>query len=305
MYSYPDYLSGTTQASSPMAIQSSVTQAPHDMLNSYLQHSPGHEDPLPPPQAHPYFGHYSASTVSVGQEPDGLPSYQNYLTSAMNDGSYGLMERPSLPDINSGGGGGSYTHRPLAPNTHAHATPMAPILQQPPPEPFRRDLIPISRLSPQSYSPRGAPVMVKRHPSRKPRARKGGGVKREQSTSPTLAQTFGTLGGGGGGGGDGSGNGVGLGLGVDPDAPVEEVTLDDKTPDDLRRLWEIRKKWCKKKGHGMWEDIVREYKGAEAEGLSDDKKTQIKANLQMKVHRGVLKHGSWPESDVSLLFAYL
>ncbi|KUI70956.1 hypothetical protein VM1G_05844 [Cytospora mali] len=277
MYPYPDYLGGTTQASSPMAVQTAVTQAPHDML--YLHHSPGHEDPLPPPQANPYFGHYSASSVSVGQEQDGISSYSNYLNNAMHDNSYGMMERPSLPDI-----GNSYTHRPLAPSTHTH---MATILQQPQPGPYRRDLMPISRLSPTNFT-RAPPVVVKRHPTRKPRVR-GKVVKREQSSSPPLSQGFGL---------DGSGR-------ADPDTPAEEVTLDEKTPDDLKRLWDIRRKWQKKKGHGMWEDIVREFTGPEADNLSDDKKTQLKANLQMRVHRGVMKYGSWPESDkAALLRAY-
>lgn len=267
MYTYPDYLSGTTQASSPMPVQNTVSHAPHDMLYIH-HHSPGHEDPLPPPQANPYFGHYSASAVSVGQEADGIPSYQNYMNNGMHD-SYA-----SLPDI-----GGNYTHRPLAPSTH---TPMAPILQQPPPGPYRRDVMPISRLSPTPFS-RPAHVVVKRHPSRKPRVRSKGNMKREASSSPPMPQAFGF---------DGST--------TDPDAATaEEVTLDEKTPSDLKRLWEIRKKWQKKKGHGMWEDIVREFMGPESDNLTGDKKTQLKANLQMRVHRGVMKYGSWPESDVS------
>ncbi|KAK7743461.1 hypothetical protein SLS53_003995 [Cytospora paraplurivora] len=281
MYTYPDYMNGTTQASSPMAIQTPPTHAPHDMLGGYLQHSPGHEDPLPPPQTNPYFGHYTASSVSVGQEPDGIPSYQTYLSNAINDNSYGLLERPSLPELN----GNAYTHRPLAPSAH---TPMAPIMEQTPPGTYRRDLLPISRLSPTGYA-RPSPVLVKRHPSRKPRARKSV-VKKEQSTSPPLSQqSF----------------GIEVSSRSDSDAPTEEVTLDDKTPEELRRLWDIRMKWQKKKGHGMWEDIVREFMGPEADSLSEDKKTQVKANLQMRVHRGVMKHGSWPENDkAALLRAY-
>ncbi|ROW07806.1 hypothetical protein VMCG_03415 [Cytospora schulzeri] len=278
---YPDYLSGTTQASSPMPVQTAVSHAPHDML--YLHHhSPGHEESIPPPQANPYFGHYSASGVSVGQDADGIPSsYHGYLSSGMHD-SYG-----GLPDI-----GGNYTHRPLAPNTH---TPMAPILQQPPPGQYRRDVMPISRLSPTSFS-RPAPVVVKRHPSRKPRVRGSrGNLKREPSSSPPLSQAFG-FDGSAAARGDNNNN---------PDAPAEEVTLDEKTPGELRRLWEIRKKWQKKKGHGMWEDIVREFVGPESDALTDDKKTQLKANLQMRVHRGVMKYGSWPESDkTALMRAY-
>lgn len=273
MYPYTDYMSGTTQASSPMPVQTAVSHAPHDMLYIH-HHSPGHEDPLPP-QAAPYFGHYSASSVSVGQEADGIPSYHGYMNNTMHDNSYA-----NLPDI-----GGNYTtHRPLAPNTH---TPMAPILQQPPPGPYRRDVMPISRLSPSSFS-RPTPVIVKRHPSRKPRVRSKGNLKREASSSPPLPQAFGL---------DGSRS--------DPDSLAEEVTLDDKTPGELRRLWEIRKKWQKKKGHGMWEDIVREFVGPESDALSEDKKTQLKANLQMRVHRGVMKYGSWPESDkTALMRAY-
>lgn len=267
MYPYSDYVNSTSQASSPMAVQATVTQASHDILGPYIQNSPGHEDSIPPQPA-PYFGHYSASNVSVGPEPDGLPSY--YIQDAMNDSSYGLIRGTGLPDINSG----SYTHRPLAPN----------MLQQPQQGQYHRDVLPISRLSPTNYG-RPPPVQVKRHPSRKPSARKAR-VKKEQSSSPpTVSQAF---------------RFDDTSRGGEAVAPEEEVDLDHKTPADLRRLWSIRQKWFGRKGHGMWENIIREFLGAEeADALSEDKKTQVKANLQMKIHRGVLRHGAWPARDVS------
>lgn len=267
MYPYSDYVNSTSQASSPMAVPATVTQAPHDILGPYIQNSPGHEDSIPPQPA-PYFGHYSASSVSVGTEPDGMTSY--YMQDVMNDSSYGLMRGTGLPDINSG----SYTHRPLAPN----------MLQQPHQGQYRRDVLPISRLSPASYG-RPPPVQVKRHPSRKPSARKAR-VKKEQSSSPpTIPQAF---------------RFEDAGRGSEAAEPEEEVDLDQKTPADLRRLWSIRQKWFNKKGHGMWENIIRDFLGPEeADALSEDKKTQVKANLQMKIHRGVLRHGKWPACDVS------
>ncbi|KKY35028.1 hypothetical protein UCDDA912_g04978 [Diaporthe ampelina] len=274
MYPYSDYVNSTSQASSPMAAQTTVTQASHDILGPYIQNSPGHEDPIPPQPA-PYFGHYSASSVSVGPEPDGLPSY--YIHEAINDNSYGLIRGTGMPDIN----GGSYTHRPLAPN----------MLQQPHQGQYHRDVLPISRLSPANYG-RPPPVQVKRHPNRKPSARKAR-VKKEQSSSPpTVSQAFrfdDTISGG------------------EAVAPEGEVDLDHKTPADLRRLWSIRQKWFGRKGHGMWENIIKEFLGPEkADALSEDKKTQVKANLQMKIHRGVLRHGSWPARDrAALLRAYV
>lgn len=269
MYPYSDYVNSTSQASSPMAVQATVTQASHDILGPYIHNSPGHEDSIPPPQPAPYFGHYSASSVSVGPEADGMPSY--YMHDVMNDNSYGLIRGTGLPDIN----GGSYTHRPLAPNM---------LQQQPPPGQYRRDVLPISRLSPSSYG-RPSPVQVKRHPSRKPSARKAR-VKKEQSSSPpTIPQAF---------------RFDDAGRGVEAVAPEEDVELDQKTPADLRRLWSIRQKWFSRKGHGMWENIIRDFLGPEeADALSEDKKTQVKANLQMKIHRGVLRHGEWPARDVS------
>lgn len=266
MYPYSDYVNSTSQASSPMAVPATVTQASHDILGPYIQNSPGHEDHIPPQPA-PYFGHYSASSVSVGTEPDGITSY--YMHDVM-DNSYGLIRGTGLPDINSG----SYTHRPLAPN----------MLQQPPQGQYRRDVLPISRLSPTNYG-RPPPVQAKRHPSRKPSARKSR-VKKEQSSSPPAIPPAFRF--------DDAGRG---GEAVEPE---EEVDLDQKTPADLRRLWGIRQKWFGRKGHGMWENIIRDFLGPEeADALSEDKKTQVKANLQMKIHRGVLRHGKWPASDVS------
>ncbi|KAJ0122726.1 hypothetical protein J7T55_003242 [Diaporthe amygdali] len=278
MYPYPDFLTSTSQASSPMAVPATVSQAPHhDILGPYnIHNSPGHEDSIPPPQPNPYFGHYSASSVSVGPDPDGLPSY--YLQNAINENSYGLLRGSSLPDI----GSGSYTHRPLAPN----------LLQHTQPGPYRRDVVPISRLSPSNYG-RPPPLQLKRHSSRKPSARKAR-VKKEQSSSPPMvSQPFRV---------DEAGR-----SGDTTRLPEDEVDLDHKTPADLRRLWNIRQNWYGKRGHGMWDNIIKDFLGPEeADALSEDKKTQVKANLQMKIHRGVLRHGSWPQRDkAALLRAYV
>ena len=52
----------------------------------------------------------------------------------------------------------------------------------------------------------------------------------------------------------------------------------------------------------MWENIIRDYLGSEAaDTLSEDKRTQVKASLQMKIHRGVLRHGVWPPRNVSTI----
>lgn len=82
--------------------------------------------------------------------------------------------------------------------------------------------------------------------------------------------------------------------------------LDHKAPADLRRLWSTRQKWLSMKGHGMWENIVRDSLGPEeADALTEDKKKQVKASLQMKIHRGVLRHGIWPACDVSIYLLYM
>ncbi|KAJ0100680.1 hypothetical protein J7T55_001264 [Diaporthe amygdali] len=90
-------------------------------------------------------------------------------------------------------------------------------------------------------------------------------------------------------------------------APEGEVDLDQKTPAELRRLWSIRQKWSSTKGRGMWNNIIRDYLGPEeADALSKDKKIQVKAKLQMRIHRGVLRHGAWPAREkAALLRAYL
>jgi hypothetical protein len=82
--------------------------------------------------------------------------------------------------------------------------------------------------------------------------------------------------------------------------PEKEVELDQETPDELRRLWIIRQKWIGIKGQGMWDNIIKDFLGPkESNTICDDKKRQVKASLQMKVHRGVLRHGRWPDCDVN------
>jgi hypothetical protein len=78
-------------------------------------------------------------------------------------------------------------------------------------------------------------------------------------------------------------------------ALAEEVYLDDMAPVELRRLWDVRKKRLASKGHSMWENITRDYLGhEEADALGVGKRALVKASLQMKFHRGVLRHAVWP-----------
>jgi hypothetical protein len=50
----------------------------------------------------------------------------------------------------------------------------------------------------------------------------------------------------------------------------------------------------------MWDTIMKDFLGPEeAISLSKDKKAKVKASLQMKVHRGVLRHGKWPECNMN------
>lgn len=254
MYSYSDY----TTSSMPM--QTTAAEAPHELL-AYLHNSPGHVEPPPPPQPQPYFGSYS---VSEPQEP-GPEHY--YLHNGTLDNALGLIRA----DVNSG----SYTHRPLAPMTHAPH--MSTLLHHSHPPPYRRELgIPLPRLSPSQS--RNGSLSTRRDPGRKPKARRN---HRRGSLSPPAQGQF------------KFGEGV---LTAEDDGPDEEVTLDDKTPAELRRLWDTRRKWLGKKGNGMWEDIMTEFLGEDS--LSENKKTQVKAALQMKIHRMLLKHGKWPGRDV-------
>lgn len=298
MYSYPDYT--TTTSSMPMQTAAVAdAAAPHELLSYHLHGSPGHhgeqqQAPPPPPQSQPYFGSYS---VSVPQEP--VPEHY-YLQGGTIDNPLGLLRA----DVSSSGGGSSFTHRALAPLAQASPS-MAPTTmihhhQQPAPPPqysSRRELdMALPKLSSPPTHSRHTSLSLRRDPARKTKARRSnsssnnnssGNNRRDSSYSPPAQgqYQFGeeVMAAEGGGAGD--------------NGPDEEVTLDDKTPADLRRLWDTRRKWLGKKGNGMWEDIMVEYLGEE--GHSENKKTQVKAALQMKIHRMLLKHAEWPARDVS------
>lgn len=269
MYPYPEYMH-SNQATTSMSMPSTVAEATHDLL-PYLQHphpSPGHEDAHPPPQSNPYFGSYTVSAAPHDQE-------QYYLPNGGDISGLGLLRQ----DVN---GGGAYTHRPLAPITQQQHSPM---FNTQAPSHFR-----LPRLEPIAPSANGRQYSVPR--ARRDRTRKNSArlsLHRRDSFSPPVQQ----------GSYMHTGENAEMAMSqIEDDGPDEEVTLDDKTPADLRRLWDVRRKWLGKKGNGMWEDIMVEYLGEEA--LTENKKTQVKAALQMKIHRMLLKHGKWPERDVSL-----
>lgn len=263
MYSqYPDYLHNTTQATSSLSMQPTVAETSHDF---FMQDSPGPEDNIPPPQPKLYLGAFGASNVSVAPEPD---HYPGYLHNPGMDSPMGLLRASNLPDVNAG----SYTHRPMAPTNMSQGPPMTSLLHHSPQDHYRH--IPLPRLSPSAHSGRQP---TKRDPARK-------AARRRRATPPMQAMY--------------SINEESAPPIVIDDGPDEEVTLDDKTPQDLRRLWNIRKKHLSRKGNGMWEDIMAEYYHEGNLG-SDNKKTQAKAGLQMKIHRMLLKHGVWPHRDVS------
>lgn len=247
-----------------------VTEASqHDHMLPFLHHpSPGaqhhHDDSAPPPpQTTPYFGSY---TVSVPQEHD-----QYYLPHAADIGPLSLLRQ----DVH---GGGSYTHRPLAPLQQQQQQQSNMFSQHH--HPYHR----IPRLSPTQSRQYAAP-RARRDRNRKASARQNGNIPRKGSFSPSMGYPR-----------PGEEANAMQYNHVEDDGPDEEVTLDDKTPQDLRRLWDIRRKWLGKKGNGMWEDIMMEYYGEDH--MTENKKTQVKAALQMKIHRMLLKHGKWPERDV-------
>ncbi|KAF3762164.1 hypothetical protein M406DRAFT_72186 [Cryphonectria parasitica EP155] len=279
MYAYPDYMNSVSHVTSSMSMPTTVAEQSQDLMGSYLHHSPGHEEPPPPPST-PYYGSYS---VSVPPEPTDSPYY---LQNAALDNNHMRMLQA---DVN---GGGAYTPRRLAPPSHA-PPPMSSTLlaaSSHNPHAYQREFqISFPKLSPHG---RHASLPIRRDPARKAKARRN----KKGSLSPSAQKSIRV----------GS-----VGAPAAPDNTVakenevleEEVTLDDNTPADLRRLWDIRKRWLGKKGNGMWEDIMVEYQGEE--NFSENKKTQIKAALQMKIHRMLLKHGKWPTRDeAALLRAY-
>ncbi|KAJ4422268.1 hypothetical protein N0V82_003129 [Gnomoniopsis sp. IMI 355080] len=277
MYPYPDYLGSVSQpaSSSSISMPAGTEPSQHEHLLPFLQHpSPGghhHDDaaPPPPPQAHPYFGSYS---VSVPQDHDAY-----YLPPAGDIAPMSLLRQ----DVH---GDGAYTHRPLT----SFGQQQHPGLFSPNQNPYHHRL---ARLSP-TQSRQYAVPRARRDRTRKASVRQGGSIHRRGSFTTPAAYPRPVE------------EGVPLHHNqIEDNGPDEEVTLDDKTPADLRRLWDTRRKWLGKKGNGMWEDIMQEYLGEEH--MTENKKTQVKAKLQMKIHRMLLKHGKWPERDeAALLRAY-
>lgn len=325
MYSsYSDY--GT----SSMPMQTTLAEAPSELL-SYHQHhygSPGpqhhphqhhhqHEDPQAqptPPQDQPYYG---ALSVAADQTPE--PYY--HLAPSAIENPLGLLRA----DVSAA----SYNthHRALAPLPPT-AAPMATLLHPAPPAPqplppsgpqYRREPgMPLPRLTPSSHHhshnrghSRQSSISLRRDPARKAKARRN-------NISSTTNKNY-------DGSGAGSSNSRRSSLNPPPQQPApgeqqfrygegpsnmatedgsgpadysEEVTLDDKTPSELRRLWDTRRSHLGKKGNGMWDDIMEEYYGQDCR--SENKKTQLKAALQMKIHRMLLKHGQWPAKDVRM-----
>lgn len=262
MYSaYSDYMHATSQATSSMSMQSVAAEASHDF---FLQNSPGPDDGIPPPQPKLYLGAFSVSNVSAAPEPDPYPGYS--YSSGM-DSPMGVLRHASLPDINPG----SYTHQPL------NHSSMSSLLHHSPQDPYRR-IPPLPRLSPTHHTTI-RPQSTRGQPGRK-------AARRRRATPPNALQAMYRI------------DEAAVPVMIEDDGPAEEVTLDDKAPSDLQRLWDIRKKHLSRKGNGMWEDIMTEY--YQEENLaSENKKTQLKAGLQMKIHRMLLKHGVWPKRDVS------
>lgn len=257
-----------------MSIPAGTEASQHDHMLPFLHHSSAggqhHDDtaPPPPPQANPYFGSY---TVSVPQDHD-----QYYLSHSGDLGPLSLLRQ----DVH---GSGSYTHRPLAPLGHQQQSTLVNAQHHP----YHHRL---TRLSP-TQSRQYAVPRTRRDRNRKASVRQGGSIHRRGSFSPPVVYA--------------RPGEEGLPLhdhDVGNDEPDEEVTLDDKTPADLRRLWDTRRKWLGKKGNGMWEDIMHDYLGDEH--MTENKKTQVKAALQMKIHRMLLKHGKWPERDVRSLLTF-
>lgn len=300
MYPYPEYIhASATQAppSMSMSMPMPSTLTPDATLLPYLHHqhhpSPSshpHHDDHPAPQSNPYFGSYTVS--APGHEQQQQQHDQYYAAGDL--GALGLLRNDS------------YTHRPLAPMQHQQQQHPSPPMfgGGGPPSHYR-----LPRLSPGAGG-HSRQYSVPRAAARRDRAARKNSARalsishqqqRRESFSPPPP-----------GGEEGSymqqqKNGEDVmagmhhhhvGMELDDGGPDEEVTLDDKTPADLRRLWDTRRKWIGKKGNGMWEDIMTEYLGED--NLTENKKTQVKAALQMKIHRMLLKHGKWPERDVRI-----
>lgn len=74
-------------------------------------------------------------------------------------------------------------------------------------------------------------------------------------------------------------------------APGERITLSEDAPEPDRYLFDLRNSMLESKGKGMWEALQAAF--TERYG------PKHRAALQMQLSRAVMKHGQWPESEVS------
>ncbi|KAH8749127.1 hypothetical protein F5883DRAFT_652904 [Diaporthe sp. PMI_573] len=244
------------------------------MVGCYTRFSPGLKHPISQPEAIRIFDHHRTSGASQTPEPNMQP--YSYIQDVANDNSYtirGTGLSDSISEIDAS--------RPVSLDVSKAA-------QQ---EQNQQDMPPILGFSPMD-SRWPTPVELDRCPGQMHNTRKVSPRKVQSSSLSSMPDELIR--------GDAGRSG-------ETNVAAEEVYLDDKAPAELRRLWTIRQTWFANKGHSMWENIIRDYLGPETtNALSEDKRTQVKASLQMKLHRGILRHGVWPaRNKAALLRAYV
>ncbi len=248
---------------------------------NYLHHTSPREDI--PPQATPYYGHYS-----VSEQPSDADGAAVHFSSP-----YGSF----VPTVEATDPGAFFEHQAAA-HLYAHsmvtsAAPPAPILSQPHPSLFRtarggtiedlRDPAMLQRMTQQAgqsmYAQSAASTSPQ--PKRRPASSSKRSSRSQSSRQPSAdaaatrqaAQAAGD-------GGDG----------LDSTAPL--LTLDDKASEEDRFLFQARQALQGEKGKGMWDVIMAKYEERFHCEIQ-------KPALQMKMSRLIRRCAKWPQSEVS------
>lgn len=273
----------TSQSGSPLPLQHTT----NDMLEMHgleASHSPPEDQGQPlVSEAHWDWGHYGVSCTEPQADMSPQLAHQSLFPVNMPPNvAPSALVRPPM-SLNP-------SNLPLAP-AGAHV----PVLQHSPdPRNLGPSVNPMAHMGHHHYPPipNQPPVLMEFAPSRKRNSKQRSGRSRRAPRGGVSNRA--SINGNGYRGYDGSQQQ----FGTSPDQQTkaqrtlaEQITLSDDAPEADRYLFELRNSMLESKGKGMWEALQSAF--------TDRYGPKERAALQMQLSRAVMKHGQWPESEVS------
>lgn len=270
----------TSQSGSPLPLQHTA----NDMLEMHgleASHSPP-EDPGQPmvSETHWDWGHYGVSCTEPQTDMSPQLAHQSlYPLNVPPNVAPSALVRPPMTLNHSG--------LPLAP-----AGPHVPVLQHSPdPRNLGPSVNPMANMGHHYHPLHQPPVLMEFTPLRKRHTKQRSGRSRRAPRGGVSNRA--SLNGNGYRDYEGSQQ-----FGASPDQQTkaqrtlaEQITLSDDAPEPDRYLFELRNSMLESKGKGMWEALQSAFTGRYG--------AKERAALQMQLSRAVMKHGQWPESEVS------